>query len=158
MNQKITYEELLNLSIDEFNARKNKSIYELLLYLYFKSSKEGYKGYIFNYEEVYKAFVDQIDMVGAIESAFNELIDETDDESVKTALMDFQYELVEEHVKIDSPVQYYCDEPGTLECFQENLDFFFEYFDVLNHYGYDFSKFLEIEENEGCGILYTDYM
>lgn len=148
MNQKITYEELLNLSIDEFNARKNKSIQEILFYLYPRNKVSGLKGYIMNSKEMFRAFIDRDVVIEAIEGAIEDLIEEADDEAFRDQLIEFHEEFIDNSENTENPLEYWGDFEEATNCFLENLSFFFGIFDILEECDYDLSGLYITGESE----------
>jgi len=139
-----TYEQLMNLSLEEFNAREDKSIQELLLYLYQKNKVDGLKNFVAHTKEIYKAFLDTDEIEQSILSAVDELIEEADCEDCRESLIGFKEEFAErcEEVEENNPLYYFGDWKETMNAFVESLAHYFGAFDVLEDWEYDFSKLL----------------
>lgn len=146
MNQKnkITYEQLLALSIEEFNIRQDKTIQELLLYLYHHNNNDGIEGFTVKAKEIYKTFVDIDEIFISILCAINELINETDCADCAKSLSDFADEFQQIYLEFEkkNPIYFFGDSNATINTFIENLSFFFGAFNVLEDWGYDMSKLM----------------
>lgn len=144
MNQNITYEQLLELSIEEFNNRKNKTIQELLLYLYHYNKKFGLKGYIMRTKEIYRAFIDSDEIIDSIYQASDELLLAAECEDCKEAILGFMNEFSEDIWEIDknNPLVHWSKPEETINAFMESLSFFFGVFDWLEDWDYDLSELM----------------
>lgn len=142
MNQNITYAQLLNLSMEEFANRKDKSLQELLLYIYHCQQERVACEYEISLKEIYKACIDIDEIVFSITYAFQELIYNADCDECLKYLTDYQKTFLHECASVDNPIQYWGDVGATTKAYYDLIAFFTHVFEELETWGYDLSELL----------------
>lgn len=144
----MTYNELINLSSDEFKAKKNKTLQELLLYLHYEYTHKGINSYDYDSREVCKAFVDEDLLIASIKNAINELIDNAHCDDCKKDLKEFKREFLKRNHYTPNPLQFWGDNEKTFEAFSNATNLYLGVLNVLDEWDYDLSKLLvPIDEN-----------
>ena len=140
MNPVITYEELLKLTINQFNARKGKTIQELLLYLYHHNGTSIMLEYAICLDEIYNACRNLYSIMIPILNAIDELIENTDCEDCKRELEGFKEEYMQGSLELDTPINHAPNIADSVSAYMDILSFFFGVFEILEEWEYDLGK------------------
>lgn len=155
MKKNITYKQLLNLSIEEFNNRKEKTINEILLYLYYCQKRYGSFQYKIVLKEIYKACIDIDRIIIPISYAFEELIENCKCDDCIDYLIDYQQAFMEESLSIDNPLKHWSDIGPTVKAFFDLTSFYFEVFEELEDWDYDLSRLMHSCEYDTETLTHT---
>lgn len=139
----MTYTELLNLSMEEFNAKDNKTIQEIILYLYHKYKFSNIDDFIYYPTEIYKAYVDMDIWVYQLLISLNNIIDSIDCEDCIEILSEIKMEFMDKLQETGNPLKHWPDFKACASTFIDTLDIFFGILIVLEDWEYDLSKLLK---------------
>lgn len=140
MNPIITYEELLKLTINQFNARKGKTIQELLLYLYHCNGTPEILEYTIYLDEICNACMNLYSIMIPILNAIDELIKNTDCEDCKRELEGVKQEFMQGSLELDNPIKHVPNIDDSVYAYMDILSFCFGVFETLEEWGYDIGK------------------
>lgn len=140
MNNIITYEELLKLSMNKFNARKNKTVQELLLYLYQYNRKPKLMDYNMYFEEISDACINLDSFKIRILDAISELIANATSKENENKLLNFHKEFMYNSLKVDNPLRHLNDSDDFIYAYLAILNFYFDTFKKLEGWGYYLGK------------------
>ena len=147
-NNTITYEQLINLSMDEFNALKNKDILEYLLYMYNFNRKYGLENFKIKMKHLYRACLDMDRVLLPVSMALEEVIKGTDCEDCKNSLIEFQQEFFDTSLKVENPLKYWSDNEATVKALFGVFDYYFPIFEMFEDLDYDLGRLMVIYEVE----------
>ena len=142
MKQNLTYEQLLNLNSEDFSNRKDKSLQELLLYIYHFQKKHGDCEYEITLNEIYKACIDMDALAISIMYAFKELIKNSACKNCIEYLTDYLQAFLQECSSIDNPVKHWGNKETTINAYYDLVSFFLQVLEELESWGYDLSKLM----------------
>ena len=141
MKKNITYEQLLNLSIEEFNNRNEKTINEILLYLYHNQHKYHGFNYQLTLREIYKICINIDLIIAPIINALTEIIFTT-----KYTSIDYLATFLKLCNCMDTPIKYFGNLEKSIEAYSNLVMFFLYVLEDLDKWGYDLSRLMPSDE------------
>ncbi len=139
----MTYKKLLALDMEQFNERKNKTIQEYLLYLYHQYGTEDGDAYQFDFNEICKAFFDELQLIDSISLAFCDLIIEYKGYGCESTIRELSKKFLDDNDKLASPIAYLDNHDKCENCIKECIDHYIWAFSVLEDFNYDLKKLLK---------------